>query len=290
MTQSVPRRSVLYVPAANRKAMDKAVTLSADAVIFDLEDAVAPEAKDEARQLLAEHFAAAPRTNRERVIRVNAATTSFGSGDVALAARCRPQAVLLPKVERAADLRALRQALDAAGAGDVALWAMIETPLGIVNIGEIAALGSDPAIRLQCFVAGTNDLAKETGLSLALGRPAMTAWLAPVVLHAKAHGIGMLDGVYNDFRDIDGFAAECAAAVALGFDGKTLIHPSQIEPANAAFSPGEAEIAEARAVVAAFAAPENAGKGVLTVNGRMTERLHAEMAARLLARAGLTPA
>jgi citrate lyase subunit beta/citryl-CoA lyase len=279
-----PRRSVLYVPAANRKAMAKTETLAADCIIFDLEDAVAPEAKSDARQALIDFFGQNSSSTHERIIRINAASTDWHAGDLAAAIRCRPDAILVPKVDDAETLRSVRLSLDAADARNIALWAMIETPLGIVNIREIASLGGDPAIKLQCFIAGTNDLAKETGLSLATGRPAMMNWLAPAIIHAKAFGVDMVDGVYNDFHDTDGFVAECQRAVRFGFDGKTLIHPSQIEPANRSFSPSPEAIAEARKIIAAFAEPENAGKGVIPIDGRMTERLHAEMAERLLSR------
>lgn len=282
-----PRRSVLYVPAANARAMAKVAALACDAVIFDLEDAVAPEAKAEARGALAEHLAQAPASAQERIIRVNAPASEWGEEDLAAAARLRPDAVLIPKVETAAVLSAARQTLDAAGAAATRLWAMIETPLAIVDIREIASLGTDPKMGFDCLVAGTNDIAKETGLRLPEGREAIRHWLAGIVIHARAFGLDAIDGVYNDFRDAEGFAAECREGARLGFDGKTLIHPSQVEPANAIFSPSEAQLAEARAIIAAFDEPQNAGMGVISVGGRMVERLHAEMARRLLAKSGV---
>jgi citrate lyase subunit beta / citryl-CoA lyase len=284
MTSCSPRRSVLYVPAANQKAMTKTATLAADAIIFDLEDAVAPHAKTEARQALVTFFEQNSVSAKERIIRINAASTAWCAEDLATAIRCKPDAVLVPKVNTAEDLLAIRRTIDASGMTNIAIWAMVETPLGVINIREIAALGADPSIKLQCFIAGTNDLAKEAGLSLATGRAAMMTWLAPVVVHAKAFGIDIIDGVYNDFRNAEGFVAECEQAVSLGFDGKTLIHPDQIEPANQSFAPSPEAIAVARKIIAAFAEPENAGKGVITVDGKMTERLHAEMAERLLSR------
>ncbi len=285
MKPARPRRSVLYVPAVNAKAQAKAETLACDAVIFDLEDAVAPAAKADARTTLKRHFAENPIAAKERVIRINSSATLWGADDLATAIVCRPDAVLLPKVETAAQLLAVRAALDAAGSASVRLWAMVETPLGIVNIREIAALGARSSVGLECLVAGTNDIAKETGLAIPDGRATMMLWLAQVVIHARAFGVDIVDGVYNDFRDLDGFAAECRQAALMGFDGKTLIHPTQVEAANAAFSPSAAAVEEARAIIAAFAVPENAGLGVLSLNGRMVERLHVEMARRTLARA-----
>ncbi len=268
------RRSVLYVPAANPKALAKAASLACDAVIFDLEDAVAPEAKDEARAALEAHFRQGDQAARqERIIRVNAVSSAWGAQDMAAAARCRPDAVLLPKVETGEALAEARRQLDGAGGAGVRLWAMIETPRGIVDLREIVSFGARDDVGLDCLVAGTNDIAKETGLPLPAGRGTIEHWLALIVIH------------YNDFRDEAGFAAECRAGALAGFDGKTLIHPGQIGPANAAFSPGEAALAEARAIVAAFAEPANAGKGVISVDGRMVELLHAEMARRTLAKA-----
>ena len=280
------RRSVLYVPATNAKAMAKVEELACDSAIFDLEDAVAPGAKADAREALRAYFAANPASRKERVIRVNGAASEWGADDLAAAAAIRPDAVLLPKVEAAEQVLAARSALNQRGSSGVQLWAMIETPLGIVKIGEITALGARGDVGLTCLVAGTNDIAKETGLPIPGGRATMTLWLAQVVIHARAFGIDILDGVYNDFRDLDGFVAECHQATLTGFDGKTLIHPSQIAPANEAFSPSAAAIEEARAIVAAFSLPENAGEGVLSLNGKMVERLHLAMAQRTLSKAG----
>lgn len=281
-----PRRSVLYVPAANAKAMSKAETLACDAVIFDLEDAVAPSAKPDARAALTEHFSQHPSSGRERVIRINGPDTDWGMEDLKAAMACRPDAVLLPKAETAEQIAGLRDLMDAAGGQGVPIWAMCETPMALVNIREIAALGARSDIGLACLIAGTNDLAKETGLDPAKGRKTMMAWLSPAVIHAKAFGIDMIDGVYNDFRDLEGLVSECREAVDLGFDGKTLIHPSQVDVANTAFSPSETEIDYARSVVDAFQMPENQGRGVISLNGRMVERLHAELAKRVLAKAG----
>lgn len=285
MTTARPRRSALYVPAANTKAMDKTPMLGCDAVIFDLEDAVAPTAKADARQALKIHFDANPMSTKERIIRINAATTQWGADDLATVIACRPDALLLPKVETSGQLLGARARLDAAGCHDVRLWAMIETPLGIVNIASIAQLGCDAGVRLDCLVVGSNDIARETGLPLATSRATIKLWLANLVIHARAYGLAILDGVYNDFRDGDGFAAECEEGALLGFDGKSLIHPLQIEPANHAFSPSAAALAEAHSIVAAFAAPENAGQGILSLNGKMVELLHLEMARAVIAKA-----
>lgn len=282
-----PRRSVLYVPATNDKALAKIASLGCDAVVIDLEDAVAPQEKAAAREKLAGIFASRPPTAREMIVRVNALSSEWGSDDLTAAAACEPDAILLPKVDTARDLLEAGDVLDDAFAPDsVKLWAMIETPKALLNIGAIAELGRDPASRLACFVAGTNDLAKETGVHTLPDRRYMVPWLMQLVLAARAGGIDVVDGVFNDFHDADGLARECAEAVAMGFDGKSVIHPAQIEAVNRAFSPSEAALAEARAIRDAFARPENAGKGVINLDGRMVERLHLAQAERLLAKAG----
>lgn len=280
-----PRRSVLYVPAANAKAMPKAETLACDAIIFDLEDAVAPSAKPLARVQLEEHFARYPSSVRERVIRINGSSTEWWEEDLKAAIGCRPDALLLPKAETAEQIIGLRGLMHAAGGGSIPIWAMCETPLALVNIREITMLGAEEKIGLACLIAGTNDLAKETGLDPVKGRQTMLTWLSQAVIHAKAFGIDIIDGVYNDFRDLDGLAVECRDAADRGFDGKTLIHPSQIDEANKAFAPSDAEIEYARIIVDAFETPENHDKGVISINGKMVERLHAELAKRLLMKA-----
>jgi len=281
-----PRRSVLYVPGSNAKAMSKVAALACDTVIFDLEDAVGPDEKAAARENLRDFFAAQPALSCEVVVRVNAPSSEWGNEDLALAAALAPDAILLPKVDTPRDLLEVGDFLDDEGEENTALWAMIETPRAVLNIGAIAELGRDPASRLSCLVAGTNDLVKETGVLATPDRRYLQAWLMQIVLAARAGGLDALDGVSNDFRDLDAFARECAEGAAMGFDGKTLIHPAQIEPANAAFSPSPEALAAARAVVAAFALPENRGKGVLSIDGRMVERLHLAQAERLIARAG----
>lgn len=281
-----PRRSVLYVPASNDKALAKIATLTCDAVIIDLEDAVAPADKVAAREKLAAIFASRPKRRCEMIVRVNALSSEWGNDDLLAAAKFEPDGILLSKVATPRDILEVGDVLDDNFAPDsVKLWAMIETPKAMLNIGAIAELGRDPASRLNCFVAGTNDLVKETGILAAPDRRYLVPWLMQMVLAARAGGIDMLDGVSNDFRDLDAFARECTEAAAMGFDGKTLIHPAQIEAANRAFAPAPDALAEARAVKDAFALPENAGKGVIALNGRMIERLHLAQAEKLLAKA-----
>jgi citrate lyase subunit beta/citryl-CoA lyase len=287
---SRPRRSVLYVPASNERALAKLASLACDAVILDLEDAVAPTEKVAARATLAAFIKArAPAgAGPEIVIRVNPLAGEWGADDLAIAGSLEPDGILLPKVDTPRDVLEAGDALDDADVPhSTRLWAMIETPKAILNIGAIAELGRDPASRLACLVAGSNDLAKETGISTAPDRRYLVPLLLQIVVAARAGGLSALDGVVNDFRDGERFARECAEAAAMGFDGKTLIHPGQIASANQAFSPSEAALAEARAVAAAFALPENAGRGVIALDGRMMERLHLAQAEALLARAAM---
>lgn len=280
-----PRRSVLYVPASNEKALAKIAALDCDGVIVDLEDAVAPADKVSARDRLAAVFAGRADRRREMIVRVNALSSEWGADDLRAAAACEPDAILLPKVDTPRDVLEAGDLLDDAFVPDgVKLWAMIETPKALLNIGAIAELGRDPASRLDCFVAGTNDLVKDTGVLATPDRRYLVPWLMQMVLAARAGGLDMLDGVSNDFRDLDGFARQCAEAAAMGFDGKTLIHPAQIEAANRAFAPTPEAVAEARLVSEAFARPGNAGKGVIALNGRMVERLHLAQAEKLLAK------
>lgn len=286
-----PRRSVLYIPASNDKALAKIAQLACDAVIIDLEDAVAPADKIAARAKLAGIFAGHPVANHiggrcEMVVRINALASEWGADDLLAAAGCEPDGILLPKVDTPRDLLDAGEMLDDNFAPDsVKLWAMIETPKALLNIGAIAELGRDPASRLACFVAGTNDLVKNTGVLATPDRRYLVPWLMQMLLAARAGGIDMLDGVSNDFRDLDAFARECTEAAAMGFDGKTLIHPAQIEAANRAFAPSTEAIAEARQVKDAFALAENRGKGVIALNGKMVERLHLAQAEKLLAKA-----
>ncbi|MCQ8874972.1 CoA ester lyase [Mesorhizobium sp. LMG17149] len=281
-----PRRSVLYIPASNDKALAKIAQLACDAVIIDLEDAVAPADKIGAREKLAGIFANRPNERCEMIVRINALATEWGADDLLAAAGCEPDGILLPKVDTPRDLLEAGDVLDDNFVPDsVKLWAMIETPKALLNIGAIAELGRDPASRLSCFVAGTNDLVKETGILATPDRRYLVPWLMQMVLAARAGGIDMLDGVSNDFRSLDAFTHECAEAAAMGFDGKSLIHPAQIEAANRTFAPSTEAVAEARSVKEAFALAENAGKGVIALNGRMVERLHLAQAEKLLAKA-----
>lgn len=279
-----PRRSVLYMPGSNARALDKARSLDVDALILDLEDAVAPDAKALARDQVRAALAEGGYGPRELVIRVNGPATPWGADDLDMAIAARPDAILLPKVAAAADIERVAHRLNAARVpATTALWAMMETPLAMLNAGAIAAAAANPETRLACLVMGTNDLAKETRAALVPGRAPMRPWLMTCVAAARAFGIDIIDGVWNHIDDEAGFAAECREGAEMGMDGKTLIHPRQIAPCNAAFTPAEADIAWARRVIAEFARPENAGRGAIQVDGRMVERLHADMGARLVA-------
>jgi len=279
-----PRRSVLYMPGANARALEKAKTLPCDAVILDLEDAVAPEAKGTARQQVMTAVTAGGFGSREVIVRINALDTAWWLDDLAAAAKAHPDGILVPKVSQPGHLLTIASRLiDIAADHKIRLWAMIETPLGIINAAEIAATAHDVETRLAGFVMGTNDLAKESRAKQLPGRAPMVSWLAAGVLAAHAHGIDILDGVYNDIADEEGFRRECGQGRDMGFDGKTLIHPNQIAPCNAAFSPSEAEVAQARKIIAAFELPENHAKGVVQLDGRMVERMHADIARRTVA-------
>ena len=279
-----PRRSALYMPGSNPRALEKAKTLAADVLILDLEDSVAPEAKETARAQVAQTVRAGGFGQREILIRINALETPWGTDDLRAALTAGADAVLVPKVSVPEDLQVLAQRLDTLSGGErIGIWAMMETPRGILHAGAIAAASTDPRTRLAGLVMGTNDLSKETRARIVPGRAPMRSWLMTCVAAARSYGLEILDGVYNDIGDTEGFERECMEARDLGFDGKTLIHPSQIEPCNRIFSPTPAELDEARKILAAFALPENHGKGVIKVDGRMVERLHAEMARRVVA-------
>ncbi|MFK8252664.1 HpcH/HpaI aldolase/citrate lyase family protein [Ancylobacter terrae] len=279
-----PRRSVLYMPGSNARALEKARTLNADSLILDLEDAVAPDAKAAARAQVAAAVTAGGFGPREVVIRTNGTDTPWFEEDLAAAVAAGPDAVLIPKVSDPETLIALGHKLEALGAAPgLRVWAMIETPLGVLRALDIALAARNPKTRLSMFVLGTNDLSKETGTRIVPGRAPMLAWLSHTILAARAGGVEIVDGVWNAFQDQEGFGRECAEAAELGFDGKTLIHPNQIEPCNAAFSPPPDEIAQARKLVAVFDLPENAGKGVVQIEGRMFEIMHAQMARKRIA-------
>ena len=278
-----PRRSMLYMPGSNARAIAKARELPADGIILDLEDAVAPDAKAQARDLVVQELQKGGFGGREVLVRINGLDTAWWRDDLAVAA-AGPDALLLPKVSTPEQLRELARHFVGVGAeAHIRIWAMMETPLAMLNAREIAAAALDPATRLAGFVMGTNDLAKETRARIVPGRAPVLPWLMACVAAARAYGLAILDGVYNEFGDLEGFAAECRQARDLGFDGKTLIHPQQIAPCNAAFSPPPDEVAWARKIIAAFDLPENAGRGVIQVDGRMVERLHAEMARQVVA-------
>ena len=278
-----PRRSVLYMPGSNARAMEKARELPADAVIFDLEDAVAPDAKAKARELIVEALKKGGFGSREVLVRINGLDTAWWGDDLAVAA-AGPDAVLVPKVSTPEQLRQVAKHLTGVRAdAGVRIWVMMETPLAMLNARDIAAAAGDRDTRLAGFVMGTNDLAKDTRARIVPGRAPMLPWLMTCVAAARAYGLDILDGVYNELGNAEGFAAECRQAHDLGFDGKTLIHPQQIAPCNAAFSPSEEEVAWARKIIAAFDQPENANKGVIQIDGRMVERLHADMARRTVA-------
>lgn len=282
MINARPRRSCLYMPGANAKALEKAKALPADVLLLDLEDSVAPEAKAEARAQVGAAVKARSYGRREVIVRVNALSTPWGADDIEAAGAAGPDGMLAPKVETADQVRTLNAAMSHGGfAKDAALWVMIETPRAILNIAEIAATARDT--RLTAFVLGLNDLAKETRARAGAARAPFFAALSLAVTAARAHGLAAIDGVYNDIADTAGFEDECRQGLEFGFDGKTLIHPSQIDAANAVFAPNAEELTRARAIIAAFALPENAGKGVIKVDGRMTELLHLEEAKRVVA-------
>jgi citrate lyase subunit beta/citryl-CoA lyase len=282
-----PRRSVLYIPASNDKALAKLASLACDAVIIDLEDAVLPADKKAARDKIAGILAGRER-RCEMVVRINPLASEWGADDILAVVKAEPDGILLPKIGTPRDILEAGDLLDDNFAPDsVKLWAMVETPKALLNIGAIAELGRDPASRLACFVAGTNDLIKATGILATPDRRYLMPWLMQLVLAARAGGIDVIDGVANDFRDLDALARECADGAAMGFDGKSLIHPAQIEPANRAFSPSPERLAAARAIRDAFARPENAGKGVIGLDGKMVERLHLAEAEKLLAKAAI---
>jgi citrate lyase subunit beta / citryl-CoA lyase len=277
-----PRRSVLYMPGSNARALEKARTLPADAVILDLEDAVAPDVKAEARRQVEAAVKAGGFGRREVVIRINGLDTPHGGEDLAMAAEAAPDAILVPKVSSPELLHEVARHLNGHGVAErVRLWAMMETPLGILQAEPIAAAGRDT--RLACLVMGTNDLAKETRARITPGRAGLLPWLMKALAAARAHGLDIVDGVYNQLQDEAGFVAECEQGRDLGFDGKTLIHPNQIKAANRVFAPAEDDVARARALIEAFERPENRDKGAISLEGRMVERLHAEMARRTVA-------
>jgi citrate lyase subunit beta/citryl-CoA lyase len=276
------RRSCLYIPGDKARALEKASSLPADALILDLEDAVAPDAKAEAREAIRIAVSRRAYGAREVLIRINGLDTEWGKDDLEMAASAGADGVLVPKVTKGKDVRAVNRLLDDVDASpDLGLWVMIETPLAVLNARKIAKASAKT--RLTGFVMGTNDLAKEFNAVATPDRLAFLFSLSAALAAARAYGLAAIDGVYNDIGNHAGLAAECVQGRVLGFDGKTLIHPAQIATANQAFSPGEAELRHAKDVIAAFALPENRGKGVISLDGRMVELLHLAQAERLVA-------
>ncbi|MFJ4848916.1 MULTISPECIES: HpcH/HpaI aldolase/citrate lyase family protein [unclassified Streptomyces] len=275
-----PRRSVLYMPGANERALEKAKSLPTDALILDLEDSVAPDAKAEARKRVAAAAASGEYGPRELTIRVNAPGTPWHEDDLRAAAEAGPDAVVVPKVDSAATVHAVERALEAAGAPDrTAIWAMVETPRAMLDARAVAAASE----RLTVLVMGTNDLAKELHAEHVPGRAPLLTGLSLALLGAREAGKAILDGVYNDVQDLAGFEAECVQGRQFGFDGKTLIHPKQVEICNRVFAPSEEETDKARRIIEAFEAAAAEGRGVVTVDGRMIENLHVDDARRVLA-------
>jgi len=277
-------RSVLCLPASNAKAIAKLPSLAMDGIILDLEDSVAEAMKDVGRNNIRAFFRAGPPAGRQVVIRVNDPASPHYAADLALVLECQPDAVLLPKVRSQHDILELAERLSDNEAPDtLRIWAMMETPLAILNAGAIAETGRTAGGRLDCLVVGLNDLRKDTGVAPDPVRTFVIPWLMQVVLAGRAFGLTVLDSVSNDFRDLAPFEAECAQGRAMGFDGKMLIHPAQIEVANRHFQPSPAEVAEARAIIAAFAAPGAETLNAISLDGRMVERLHFQQALALIA-------
>lgn len=280
MSEYRPRRSALYMPGANDKALEKAKSLPTDAIIFDTEDSVAPDMKSVAREKVAEAVTSGAYGRRELTIRVNSIETEWHEADVRSAAAAGPAGIVVPKINSAEDVAAVERLLESAGAPDhTTIWAMLETPAAIERAVEIATASE----RLTVLIMGTNDLAKELRAALVPGRAPLLWGLARCVNAARFADKVILDGVYNDVRNAEGFALEAAQGAEMGFDGKTLVHPTQVEPANAAFAPSTEEIEYSRRVVEAFEAGIAEGKGVVTVDGRMIENLHVDNARRALA-------
>ncbi|MCU1535817.1 MAG: Citryl-CoA lyase [Humibacillus sp.] len=282
-----PRRSALYLPASNERALAKAKTLPVDALILDLEDAVAPDAKEIARENACAAVRSGDHGRRELTVRVNGLGSPWHHDDLAAVAAAGPHAVVVPKVGSAEEVRALVAAMESAGApAHTRLWAMVETPVAVLHAEEIARASE----RLACLVVGTNDLYKELGATFVPGRGAIQTALQLVVLAARAAGVVVLDGVWNDVRDTDGFRTEARQGRELGFDGKTLIHPSQVGPCNDVFAPSAAQVEDARAVIAAFESARGEGRGVATLDGRLVESLHVDTARQVLATAAAVAA
>jgi citrate lyase subunit beta/citryl-CoA lyase len=279
-----PRRSHLFMPGSNPRALEKARTVPADGIILDLEDAVAPDAKGTARDAIAQTLAAGGFGKREVIIRINALDSPWWIDDVAMAGKARPDGILVPKISSVEDLNAVADRLSDIGADmSIRVWAMIETSRAILHAEELAAASKDSENRLAGFVFGPNDIARETRIRMMPGRAAMLPMITHCVLATRLYGLEILDGPYSNFSDEAGFIAEAEQGRDIGFDGKTLIHPSQIAACNKVFTPPAEEVAQARRIIAAFEQPENASRGAIQLDGRMVERLHADMARRTIA-------
>ena len=279
-----PRRSLLFMPGSNARALEKARNLPADVLILDLEDSVAPDAKALARDQIAQAIAAKGFGKREIWVRTNSTDTPWFADDVAMAGKAKPDGILVPKVSTVEDLKTIGDRLSSIGAdASIKVWAMIETARAVLDADKLAAASRDPKTRLAGFVFGPNDIARETRIRMQPGRAAMIPMITHCILATRAHGLEILDGPYSDFSNVEGFAHECNQGRDLGFDGKTLIHPGQIEACNAIFTPPAEEIARARKIIAAFELPENAARGAIRLDGQMVERLHADMARRTIA-------
>jgi citrate lyase subunit beta / citryl-CoA lyase len=281
-----PRRSLLFMPGSNARALEKARTLPADGIILDLEDSVAPEAKAAARDQIAQTVAAGGFGRREVLIRINALDSPWWIDDVTMAGKARPDGILVPKISSVEDLAAVADRLGDINADrSIRVWAMIETARAVLHAEELAAASRDSELRLAGFVFGPNDISRETRIRMLPGRAAMLPMITHCVLATRLHGLQILDGPYSDFRNPASFAEECAQGRDLGFDGKTLIHPGQIDACNLVFTPAAEEVAHARRIIAAFERPENAARGAIQLDGQMVERLHADIAGRTIAMA-----
>jgi citrate lyase subunit beta / citryl-CoA lyase len=279
-----PRRSLLFMPGSNPRALEKARTVAVDGIILDLEDAVAPDAKGTAREAIAQTLAASGFGKREVIIRINALDSPWWIDDVTMAGKAKPDGILVPKISSVEDLSAVADRLSDINADmSIKVWAMIETARAILHVEELAAASKDSENRLAGFVFGPNDIARETRIRMMPGRAAMLPMIIPSVLAARLYGLDILDGPYSNFSDTQGFIEEAEQGRDIGFDGKTLIHPSQIEACNKVFTPPDDEVAQARRIIAAFEQPENASRGAIQLDGKMVERLHAEMAKRTIA-------
>jgi citrate lyase subunit beta / citryl-CoA lyase len=279
-----PRRSPLFMPGSNARALEKARNLPADVIILDLEDSVAPDAKGLARDQIAQAIAAKGFGKREVWVRTNSLDSAWWADDSAMAGQAKPDGILVPKVSSVEDLKAIGDRLAGVHADpSIKVWAMIETARAVLDADKLAGASRDPKTRLAGFVFGPNDIARETRIRMMPGRAAMIPMMTHCILATRAYGLEIFDGPYSDFSNVDGFGQECTQGRDLGFDGKTLIHPGQIEACNAIFTPPEEEIARARKIIAAFDLPENAARGAIRLDGQMVERLHAEMARRTIA-------